>query len=122
ATLLTEALVEDLRWEGPQRTGVGIRGGVCLGASVVVSGEGTNAFLVEKAGRRDPYPPRKVAVSVKEVLALPRATLQERFGLEDNEGVCMEFFGQAVKGLVGSAFLYSNQGTSSDGSSCSVRS
>src|SRR6266568_630336 len=91
ATVFTEALVEDLLWEGPQVTGVRLRGGVCLGASVVVSCEGTNAFLVEKAGLRDPYPPRKVAVGVKELLALPREILQERFGLEDNEGVAVEF-------------------------------
>ena len=122
ATVFTEALVEDLLWEGPQVTGVRLRGGVCLGASVVVSCEGTNAFLVEKAGLRDPYPPRKVAVGVKEVLALPREILQERFGLEDNEGVAMEFFGQSVKGLVGSAFLYTNQDTLSVGLSCSVES
>src|SRR3989449_2378707 len=122
ATVFTEALVEDLLWEGPQVAGVRLRGGVCLGASVVVSCEGTNAFLVEKAGLRDPYPPRKVAVGVKEVLALPREILQERFGLEDNEGVAMEFFGQSVKGLVGSAFLYTNQDTLSVGLSCSVES
>jgi len=122
ATVFTEALVEDLLWEGPQVAGVRLRGGVCLGASVVVSCEGTNAFLVEKAGLRDPYPPRKVAVGVKEVLALPREILQERFGLEDKEGVAMEFFGQSVKGLVGSAFLYTNQDTLSVGLSCSVES
>jgi len=32
----------------------------------------------------------------------------------------MEFFGQSVKGLVGSAFLYTNQETISVGLSCSV--
>src|SRR2546426_9589756 len=34
----------------------------------------------------------------------------------------MEFFGQSVKGLVGSAFLYTNQDTLSVGLSCSVES
>src|SRR5207244_2937563 len=76
----------------------------------------------EAVGLRGPYPPRKVAVGVKEVLALPCEILQERFGLEDNEGVAMEFFGQSVKGLVGSAFLYTNQDTLSVGLSCSVES
>ena len=122
ATVFTEALVENLLWEGQQVAGVQLRGGVCLGANVVVSCEGTNAFLVEKAGLRDPYSPRKVAVGVKEVLALSREVLQERFGLEGTEGVAMEFFGQSVKGLVGSAFLYTNQDTLSVGLSCSVES
>jgi len=122
ATVFTESLVEHLLWEGQKVAGVRLRGGVDLAASVVVSCEGTNAFLVEQAGLRDPYLPRKVAVGVKEVLALPREVLQERFGLEGNEGVAMEFFGQSVKGLVGSAFLYTNQDTLSVGLSCSVAS
>ena len=122
ATVFTEALVEHLLWEGQKVAGVRLRGGRDLAASVVVSCEGTNAFLVEQAGLRDPYLPRKVAVGVKEVLALPREVLQERFGLEGNEGVAMEFFGQSVKGLVGSAFLYTNQDTLSVGLSCSVAS
>ena len=122
ATVFTEALVEHLLWEGQKVAGVLLHGGRDLAASVVVSCEGTNAFLVEQAGLRDPYLPRKVAVGVKEVLALPREVLQERFGLEGNEGVAMEFFGQSVKGLVGSAFLYTNQDTLSVGLSCSVAS
>src|SRR5256885_674728 len=122
ATVFTESLVEHLLWERKKVAGVRLRGGVDLPASVVVSCEGTNAFLVEKAGLRDPYAPRKIAVGVKEVLALPREVLQERFGLEGNEGVAMEFFGQSVKGLVGSAFLYTNQDTLSVGLSCSVES
>ena len=122
ATLLTETLVDDLVWNGEKVVGVSIRGGTSLAADVVVSCEGTNAFLVEKAGLRDRFPHRKVAVGVKEVLALPRAVIQERFGLEGNEGVAMEFFGQSVGGLVGSAFLYTNQDSISVGLSCSVES
>ena len=122
ANLCTGALVENLLWDGQKVAGVRLRDGLPLRANVVVSCEGTNAFLVEKAGLRNPYPPRRVAVGVKEVLALPREVLQERFGLEGDEGVAMEFFGQAVKGLVGSAFLYTNQDTLSVGLSCSVES
>ncbi len=122
ATVFTESLVENLLWEGQKVAGVRLRDGTSLRANVVVCCEGTNGFLVEKAGLRDPYSPRRVAVGVKEVLALPRAIIQERFGLEGNEGVAMEFFGQSVKGLVGSAFLYTNRDTLSVGLSCSVES
>jgi len=120
AVVYTGALVDDLVWEGRRVAGVKIRGGEILSAKVVVSCEGTNAFLVEKAGLRDRLTPRKVAIGVKEVVALERERLQERFGLEGDEGVAMEFFGQSVKGLVGSAFLYTNQETISVGLSCSV--
>ena len=122
ATVMTETLVDDLISDGQKITGVTIRGGGPLTANVVVSCEGTNAFLVEKAGLRDRFPHRRVAVGVKEVLALPWVVIQERFGLEGNEGVAMEFFGQSVKGQVGSAFLYTNQESVSVGLSCSVES
>lgn len=122
ATLLTGALVDDLLWEGKKVAGVALRGGVTLKADVVVSCEGTNAFLAEKAKLRDRFLHRRVAVGVKEVLAMPREVMQERFGLEGDQGVAMEFYGQAVKGLVGSAFLYTNQESVSVGLSCSVES
>lgn len=122
ATLLTGALVDDLLWEGEKVAGVAIRGGATLKADVVVSCEGTNAFLVEKAKLRDRFPHRRVAVGVKEVLAMPREVMQERFGLEGDEGIAMEFYGQSVRGLVGSAFLYTNQESISVGLSCSVES
>jgi electron transfer flavoprotein-quinone oxidoreductase len=122
ADLHTGALVDDLLWEGRTVRGVMIRGRGPLRANVVVSCEGANAFLVEKARLRDRFLPRRMAVGVKEVLALPRERIRERFGLEDDEGIAMEFFGQAVKGLVGSAFLYTNQKSLSVGLSCSVES
>jgi len=122
ATLLTGALVDDLLWEGEKVTGVAIRGGATLKAGVVVSCEGTNAFLVEKARLRDRFSHRKVAVGVKEVLAMPREVMQERFGLEGDQGIAMEFYGQSVRGLVGSAFLYTNRDSISVGLSCSVES
>jgi electron transfer flavoprotein-quinone oxidoreductase len=122
ATLLTGALVDDLLWEGEKVAGVVIRGGATLKADVVVSCEGTNAFLVEKARLRDRFSHRKVAVGVKEVLAMPREVIQERFGLEGDQGIAMEFYGQSVRGLVGSAFLYTNQDSVSVGLSCSVES
>jgi electron transfer flavoprotein-quinone oxidoreductase len=122
ATVLTGALVDDLVWNGDKVAGITLRGGTSLQADVVVSCEGTNAFLVEKAKLRDRFPHRKVAVGVKEVLALPREVMQERFGLEGDEGVAMEFFGESVKGLVGSAFLYTNKESLSVGLSCSVES
>ena len=122
AEVYTGALVEDLVWEGRKVVGVTIRGGERLSASVVVSCEGTNAFLVEKAGLRDRFPHRNVAVGVKEVVAMPRERIEERFGLEDDEGIAMEFFGQSVQGAVGSAFLYTNKETISVGLSCSIES
>lgn len=120
AVVKTGTLVDDLLWDGRKVVGVNVRGGESLRADVVVSCEGTNAFLVKKAGLRDRFPHRNVSVGVKEVVALPRERIQERFGLEREEGVAMEFFGHSVNGLVGSAFLYTNQETISVGLSCSV--
>jgi len=45
----------------------------------------------------------------KEVIGLPKEAIEERFGLEGEEGASLEYFGGSVKGLVGSAFLYTNK-------------
>jgi electron transfer flavoprotein-quinone oxidoreductase len=46
---------------------------------------------------------------VKEVIRLPREILEERFQLQGEEGVAMEFLGSCTRGLPGGGFLYTNR-------------
>src|SRR5207245_9703636 len=64
ATVFTEALVENLLWDGQKVVGVRLRGGAELAAHVVVSCEGTNGFLVQKAGLPGPHSPRRAGLAV----------------------------------------------------------
>ncbi|MCB2211339.1 FAD-dependent oxidoreductase [bacterium] len=79
-------------------------------AKVVISGEGAQAFLARQVGLMPPkLPQRHMITNIKEVIGLPREKLEDRFLLEGNEGVAMEYFGEPVKGFFGMGFVYTNQ-------------
>ncbi len=80
-------------------------------APVTILSEGVNNLLTQKLGlAQGDLPPRLVALSVKEVIGLPQATIEQRFGLTGlKEGVAIDLFGDATLGLPGTAFLYSNK-------------
>jgi electron transfer flavoprotein-quinone oxidoreductase len=78
-------------------------------ADVVVVAEGANSLLALKAGLRREFSPQDMKQGVKEVIRLPRKTIEERFSLEGEEGVAMEFVGSCTRGLPGGGFLYTNK-------------
>ncbi|MFH1861711.1 MAG: FAD-dependent oxidoreductase [bacterium] len=103
--LVSEVLLKD-------GTIIGVKtepGGDELYCDVVISAEGANSFIAEQVGLRKPHDPRHMAVAVKEVIALPQTTIEDRFHLNANEGCAYEIFGQAVQGAFGSGFLYTNK-------------
>lgn len=80
-----------------------------LCAPVVIAADGVNASLAEAEGLRSPPAGAHVALGVKEVLALPRERIEDRFGLEGDQGVAWEYLGEATGGLRGAGFLYTNR-------------
>ncbi len=86
-------------------------------APVVILSEGVNNLLTQKQGlAKIDLPPRLVALSVKEVISLPQAQIEQRFGLSGTkEGVAIDIFGDATLGLPGTAFIYSNKNSVSIG-------
>jgi len=110
AVLLTGVAVESLLREDGRITGVkaGPGGENRLPADVVVCAEGANCLLAEKAGLRSRLSMRARSVAVKEVLRLPRETIEERFGLTGREGAAYEYFSDSVGGMLGNGFIYTN--------------
>ncbi|WP_025324343.1 FAD-dependent oxidoreductase [Deferrisoma camini] len=86
-----------------------------LRAPLVILAEGANGMLAEAEGLRPRPSPRHMALGVKETLALPRETIEERFGLEGEQGVAWEYVGEATAGLRGAGFVYTNRDTLSVG-------
>lgn len=79
-----------------------------LTARVVIACDGVNSFLAKEAGLyRDGPRPEDLALGVKETLALPRATIEERFGLTGREGLDLEILG-CTGDIPGGGFLYTN--------------
>jgi len=108
--ILTETLVEDLLYHDGNV--VGIRTGRAegnLGAKVVIIAEGINNFLAVKAGLAKPLKPELVAVAVKEVIALPKEKIEDRFCLDEGQGATIELYGDSTAGMMGVGFIYTNK-------------
>ncbi len=99
--------VDSLIKEGDKFVGVKA-GDDELMAKVVVLADGVNSFLAVDAGVRQKQPPKRLAVGVKSVIALPKKTIQDRFHLKDDEGAAYAIVGDATKGVAGGGFLYTN--------------
>ncbi|TLN24198.1 FAD-binding protein, partial [bacterium] len=86
-----------------------------LTAPVVILAEGANSLLAEKEGMKEPLKGHDVAACVKEVLKLPVSVIEDRFGLDGDQGAAMEFIGEATSGVPGAGFIYTNRDTVSIG-------
>jgi len=85
-----------------------------LRCKVVISCEGVNSFLAKEAGLLPKADARHHTLGVKEVLALPRDVIDERFGLRGDEGLDIEMLG-CTRDIPGGGFLYTNADTVSVG-------
>lgn len=114
AMLVAKNRVDDIIKENGRVIGV-VAGGEELGADVVIACDGVLSLVAEKAGLRSPGVPQNYAVGLKEVIELPRETLEDRFGLSGDEGVAQLYMGSLTQGRFGGGFLYTNKASISLG-------
>ncbi|MEX2415452.1 MAG: FAD-dependent oxidoreductase, partial [Paenibacillaceae bacterium] len=86
-----------------------------LYADVVVIADGVNSLLGKALGVHKEWNPDEVSLVVKEVIALPKEKIEDRFNLEGDEGVTIEFMGETSLGMAGMGFCYTNKDTLSLG-------
>jgi electron transfer flavoprotein-quinone oxidoreductase len=79
-------------------------------AAAVIACDGVNSFLAKEAGLYPNWSADHLTLGVKEVLALPREVLEERFHLTGDEGLDIEILG-GTGGIPGGGFLYTNAST-----------
>lgn len=108
AMLVTKSRVDDVIIDNGQVVGV-IAGGEELHADVVIACDGVLSLVAEKAGLRKPGNPRDFAVGFKEVIELDPTVIEDRFGLNGNEGAARLYMGEVTKGKFGGGFLYTNK-------------
>ncbi len=89
-------------------------------ADVVIMADGVNALLARRAGMQQELAPQNVALAVKEILFIDPEIIEQRFGLKDDEGVVVEIMGKVTKGMVGTAFLYTNKESLTIGIGCLI--
>jgi electron transfer flavoprotein-quinone oxidoreductase len=113
ATLITGVTVDNLLIENGRVIGIQA-GGDQLGADVVVVAEGTRALLLKQAGLREDFSPHDVSLGIKEVIALPEKTIEDRFLCTPETGMAYTLVGQ-TSGIEGGGFLYTNKASLSLG-------
>lgn len=119
--VIAETNVEGLLTDGDRVTGVRTgRDDGDVSADVVVLAEGANALLAEAAGLRPRMGPSNRVNAVKEVLSLPPEIIEDRFHLEGDQGAAYEYFGGAVRNMIGSGFVYTNRESLSVGVGCLI--
>jgi electron transfer flavoprotein-quinone oxidoreductase len=95
---------------------IGVRSGSdIVEADVIVDAEGINRILLEKIGLVSKLSPEHIGLGVKEVLKLNSEKINERFGLEDEEGVSWLVIGDVTKNIPGGGFIYTMRDTISLG-------
>lgn len=104
-TVATECIVEDGKVIGVRTD----RPDGDVHADVVVLADGVNSLLGKQLGFHKELRPDEVALTVMEVINLPKAKINDRFNLDDNQGCTIEIFGDSTKGNLGTAFIYTNK-------------
>ncbi len=116
ATLVPETVVEELIVRNDKV--VGVRTGREEGniyADCVIVADGCNSLLALKHGFRKEYEQKQLALAVKEIHAVDREVINNRFGINDEQGVTIEIVGPITHGILGTGFIYTNKDTISIG-------
>jgi electron transfer flavoprotein-quinone oxidoreductase len=93
-----------------------------VSSKVVIDCSGVTSSLVEMAGLRGPLGPRQLYHAIKHVYRLPEDEIDRRFKLRHREGCAINCFGDFMKGVSGSAFIFTNRDTLSVGIIASIDS
>lgn len=116
ALIINETVVKELTREGDTFTGVVAgRDDGQVKANIVILAEGVNCLLTQQAELQHHLPPEHLATAVKEVLSLPKEKIEDRFNLEKGQGATIELFGESTRGMMGTAFIYTNKDSLSIG-------
>ncbi|MDR2014725.1 MAG: FAD-dependent oxidoreductase [Azoarcus sp.] len=87
-------------------------------ADVVVLADGVNSLVPSRAGLRPDIRAHDMALAVKEVLFLPRETIEQRFNISGSEGSVTEIAGGITHGMLGTGFIYTNKDSLAIGIGC----
>jgi electron transfer flavoprotein-quinone oxidoreductase len=107
--LLTNVRVNGLLREGGEIVGVTLDELDPITADVIIAADGVNSELARDAGLMDWEEPEDWFQGVKAVVEMDPDVINERFGIDDDEGVAHLFSGDLFDGVRGGGFLYTNE-------------
>jgi electron transfer flavoprotein-quinone oxidoreductase len=113
-------LLTDVRVNGLLRADGEIVGVTCdeldpIEADLIVAADGVNSELARDAGLMDWEDPEEWFQGVKAVVEMDPEDVNDRFGIDDDEGAAHLFSGDLFDGVRGGGFLYTNEASLSVG-------
>ena len=119
ALLICETTVSNLLLDKNRVIGIQTdREGGAIYADIVILADGVNSLLAKKAGFHPELNAGDVALAVKEIHFLPQNLVEERFNIDEEEGVVIEMVGKITQGMMGTGFLYTNKESVTIGVGC----
>lgn len=108
ATLLLGHNVTQILFDGEQAVGVRVSqpNDGFFAADVIILADGANSLLAERAGFAQRVSPLDMALYVKETIALPPATIEERFNLLPGYGAVIGLIGYPTAGFNGTGSIH----------------
>ena len=113
--LLTEVRVNGLLREDGEIVGVTCDELDPITADVIIAADGVNSELARDAGLMNWDEPEHWFQGVKAVVEMEPEIINERFGIDDDEGAAHLFSGDLFDGVRGGGFLYTNEASLSIG-------
>jgi electron transfer flavoprotein-quinone oxidoreductase len=113
--LLTEVRVNGLLREKGEIVGVTCDEIDPITADVIIAADGVNSELARDAGLMDWEEPDEWFQGVKAVVDMDPEAINDRFGVESDDGVAHLFSGDLFEGVRGGGFLYTNEDSLSIG-------
>jgi electron transfer flavoprotein-quinone oxidoreductase len=108
ASLITESRVDDLILDGNRVKGI-IAGQDKIPTNAVIACDGATTGLARKAGLVGMLEPCQISMGTKDVIELPSEVIEDRLGLDPEQGAAHVFVGSCSGGLRGGGFLYTNR-------------
>ena len=78
-------------------------------ADITILADGVNSLLAKQIGLRKNFEPAQMALGIKEVINLDKEIIENRFNIEDKQGVIYEIMGGPMKEMLGLGYIYTNQ-------------
>ncbi len=108
-TLVKELLIENGKVVGIKTPFEDFR------ADIVIIADGVNSLLAKQVGLRNDFKDKDVTLNVKEVYKLPKERINDRFNVDENDGIAAKILGGPLKDMFAMGFMYTNKDTISLG-------
>jgi electron transfer flavoprotein-quinone oxidoreductase len=107
--------VNSIAWDNNNKTIIQTNELEEIEVKSVIAADGVNSEIAVMTGARPKFTPQQLYQGVKVIVKLPEEIIDQRFGIDPQEGAAHLYAGDVTLGHIGGGFLYTNRDTLSIG-------